>query len=64
MSKKTSNHTEVESFKKISRNLIYHHYSIQEIGELSRVMNTIFMADGKFMMKERIVNDVLQNIIY
>jgi hypothetical protein len=64
MSKKISSHTEKESLKKIRQNLIYHHYSIQEIGELRRDMNAIFMADGKFMMKEHIMSDVLQNIIY
>jgi len=64
MSQEISSHDAKKSFKKIRKNLVYHHYSIQEIGDLRREMDQVFLADKEFVMKERIMNEVLQNIIY
>jgi len=64
MSEKIAGHTEKQSLKKIRRNLAYHPYSIQEIGDLRREIDAVFLADKQFLMKERIMNDILQNIIY
>ncbi|BAO55977.1 hypothetical protein [Nonlabens marinus] len=64
MAQEISGDSEKKSLKKIRKNIVYHDYSIQEIGNLRREMDEVFRADQVYVTKERLMNEVLQNIIY
>ncbi|MBT8262067.1 MAG: hypothetical protein KJO05_04535 [Bacteroidia bacterium] len=50
--------------KKIERNIELHEYSQMELGELRKEMHQIFASDEKFHMKEQIIDEILDNILY
>ncbi len=56
--------SESKRLKKIERNIEQHEYSQMELGELRKEMHQIFASDEKFHMKEQIIDDILDNILY
>jgi signal recognition particle GTPase len=50
--------------KKIERNIELHEYSLMELAELRKEMHQIFASDEKYHMKEQILDEILDNILY
>lgn len=56
--------TEDESLQKIQDNLAWHNYSPREIKELKKEMETIFLSDDKYLVKESSLSEILDNILF
>lgn len=56
--------TEDESLQKIQDNLSWHNYSPTEIKELKKEMETIFLSDDKYLVKESSLSEILDNILF
>tara|TARA_R110001632_G_scaffold176476_2_gene296208 strand:- start:1239 stop:1568 length:330 start_codon:yes stop_codon:yes gene_type:complete len=56
--------TEDESLQKIQDNLAWHNYSPREIKELKKEMETIFLSDDKYIVKESSLSEILDNILF
>lgn len=64
MNKKIEGDSEKKSLKKIQKNLVHHHYTHRELTQLRREMDEVFLVDQKFNMKERTMDEILNNILY
>ena len=62
--KEFSEDTGEESFEKIRDCVAVHDYCYREISELKKDMQEIFFTDKKFLMLERNLEGILNNIIY
>lgn len=59
-----SQDSEDESLDKIQDAVALHNYSHKELVELRSEMKDIFLADKKFMLKEKNLERILRNILY
>lgn len=59
-----SNDTKEESLKKIQDAVSQHEYSEKEMIQLKKEIHKIFLSDKKFMVMERNLEKLLDNIIY
>ena len=55
---------EDDCLEKIQDNLERHDYSGKELQQLRREMHEVFLTDKKFMMMERNMDRILDNILY
>ncbi|PWK17761.1 hypothetical protein [Xanthomarina spongicola] len=62
--KEFSNDSEEERFEKIDINVQLHDYSNMELSEFRKEMYEIFLADKKYMLMERNLDRILDNILY
>ncbi|MFD2917381.1 hypothetical protein [Psychroserpens luteus] len=51
-------------FEKIENAINHHEYSPKELHELKKEILAVFHADNKFVMKERYLEKVFDNILY
>jgi len=53
-----------EGLYKIQKNVSWLHYTAMELGEFKKEVHQVFMTDKKIMMRESIVGEILDNILY
>jgi len=56
--------SEDDRFEKIETNMHLHDYSSMELSEFRKEMYEIFLADKKYMLIERNLDRILDNILY
>lgn len=62
--KEFSKDTEEVRFEKIEENIHLHEYSTMELSEFRKEMYEIFLADKKYLLMERNLDRILDNILY
>ncbi|RMB59171.1 hypothetical protein EAX61_08930 [Dokdonia sinensis] len=53
-----------EGLYKIQKNVSWLHYTAMELGQFKKEVHQVFMTDNKMMMRESIVDEILDNILY
>jgi len=56
--------SEDDRFKKVDINMHLHNYSCMELSEFRKEMYEVFLADKKYMLMERNLDRILDNILY
>lgn len=51
-------------FRKLEDSISQHYFSTMELSEFRREINDVFMADKKFTMMEKRLDQILDNILY
>lgn len=64
MSKEFNTDSEEMSFEKIEATISIHHYEDMELSSLRKEIHEVFVSDNNFAMKERYLNQILDNILY
>lgn len=64
MRKEFNADSEEMSFEKIEAAIAIHHYDDMELSNLRKEMHEVFISDNNFAMKERYLNQILDNILY
>ena len=62
--KEFSEDSEEDRFEKIDTNVHIHDYSNMELSDFRKEMYEVFLKDKKFMLMERNLDRILDNILY